>query len=29
MARGRDAAREFGPVVARTCLPILFAAAAR
>jgi len=29
MARGRQAVREFGPRVARTCLPILLAAAAR
>ena len=29
MARDRDAVREFGPRVARTCLPILLAAAAR
>ena len=29
MARGREPTREFGPRVARTCLPILLAAAGR
>jgi len=29
MAGGGEAMREFGPRVARTCLPILLAAAAR